>query len=249
MNVLIVDDEPLARERLIRMVGELEGYRVLEPSASNGEEALALIDSLRPDVVLLDIRMPGLDGLQVAAKLCEREAPPAVIFCTAHDEFALEAFDVSAVGYLVKPVRPEALAAALKKAERPNRVQLAALTRPAMPGSGAGPRSHISARTRKGIELIPLEQVIFFIADHKYVTLRHEGGEVLLDEPLKALEDEFGERFVRIHRNALVARERIERLQRTPLGHFQLYLKGLGPDALTVSRRHVAGVRKLMHSL
>ena len=223
MNVLIVDDEPLARERLIRMVGELEGYRVLEPSASNGEEALALIDSLRPDVVLLDIRMPGLDGLQV--------------------------FDVSAVGYLVKPVRPEALAAALKKAERPNRVQLAALTRPAMPGNGAGPRSHISARTRKGIELIPLEQVIFFIADHKYVTLRHEGGEVLLDEPLKALEDEFGERFVRIHRNALVARERIERLQRTPLGHFQLYLKGLGPDALTVSRRHVAGVRKLMHSL
>ena len=247
MNVLIVDDEPLARERLARMVGELEGYRVLEPSASNGEEALALIDSLRPDVVLLDIRMPGLDGRQVAAKLCEREAPPAVIFCTAHDEFALEAFDVSAVGYLVKPVRAEALATALRKAERPNRVQLAALTRPA--GNGAGPRSHISARTRKGIELIPLEQVIFFIADHKYVTLRHEGGEVLLDEPLKALEDEFGERFVRIHRNALVARERIERLQRTPLGHFQLYLKGLNGDALTVSRRHVAGVRKLMHSL
>lgn len=249
MNVLIVDDEPLARERLTRLVGELDGYRVLEPAASNGEEALALIDSLRPDVVLLDIRMPGMDGLQVAAKLCEREAPPAVIFCTAHDEFALEAFDVSAVGYLVKPVRPESLAAALKKAERPNRVQLAALTRPAAAGNGAGPRSHISARTRKGIELIPLEQVIFFIADHKYVTLRHEGGEVLLDEPLKALEDEFGERFVRIHRNALVARERIERLQRTPLGHFQLYLKGLGGDALTVSRRHVAGVRKLMHSL
>jgi two-component system response regulator AlgR len=196
----------------------------------------------------LDIRMPGLDGLQVAAKLCEREAPPAVIFCTAHDEFALEAFQVSAVGYLVKPVRPEALAEALKKAERPNRVQLAALTRPAG-ANGAGPRSHISARTRKGIELIPLEHVIFFIADHKYVTLRHEGGEVLLDEPLKALEDEFGERFVRIHRNALVSRERIERLQRTPLGHFQLYLKGLGGDALTVSRRHVAGVRKLMNNL
>ena len=154
-------------------------------------------------MVLLDIRMPGLDGLQVAAKLCEREAPPAVIFCTAHDEFALEAFQVSA-GYLVKPVRPESLAAALKKAERPNRVQLAALTRPALDHAG-GPRSHISARTRKGIELIPLEHVIFFIADHKYVTLRHEGGEVLLDEPLKALEDEFGERFVRIHRNALVA--------------------------------------------
>ncbi|SFP37807.1 LytR/AlgR family response regulator transcription factor [Pseudomonas borbori] len=248
MNVLIVDDEPLARERLSRMVGELDGYRVLEPSASNGEEALTLIDSLKPDVVLLDIRMPGLDGLQVAAKLCEREAPPAVIFCTAHDEFALEAFKVSAVGYLVKPVRAEHLSEALKKAERPNRVQLAALTRPAAE-SGVGPRSHISARTRKGIELIPLDQVIFFIADHKYVTLRHAGGEVLLDEPLKALEDEFGDRFVRIHRNALVARERIERLQRTPLGHFQLFLKGLNGDALIVSRRHVAGVRKLMHNL
>jgi two-component system response regulator AlgR len=248
MNVLIVDDEPLARERLSRMVAELDGCRVLQPCASNGLEALALIDSLKPDVVLLDIRMPGLDGLQVAAKLCEREAPPAVIFCTAHDEFALDAFQVSAVGYLVKPVRPEALSEALKKAERPNRVQLAALTRPAVDHNG-GPRSHISARTRKGIELIPLEHVIFFIADHKYVTLRHEGGEVLLDEPLKSLEDEFGERFVRIHRNALVARERIERLQRTPLGHFQLFLRGLNGDPLIVSRRHVAGVRKLMNHL
>ena len=221
---------------------------MLEPGASNGEEALSMIEAQKPDVVLLDIRMPGLDGLQVAAKLCERDTPPAVVFCTAHDEFALDAFQVSAVGYLVKPVRSEHLLEALKKAEKPNRVQLAALTRPAAE-AGTGPRSHISARTRKGIELIPLDQVIYFIADHKYVTLRHEGGEVLLDEPLKALEDEFGDRFVRIHRNALVARERIERLQRTPLGHFQLYLKGLNGDALIVSRRHVAGVRKMMQHL
>ncbi|TWI57514.1 LytTR family two component transcriptional regulator [Pseudomonas duriflava] len=248
MNVLIVDDEPLARERLARLVGQLDGYKVLEPSASNGEEALALVDSLKPDIVLLDIRMPGLDGLQVAARLCERESPPAVIFVTAHDEFALEAFKVSAVGYVVKPARQEDLEAALAKAERLNRVQLAALTKPPASG-GAGPRSHISARTRKGIELIPLDDVVYFIADHKYVTLRHGNGEVLLDEPLKALEDEFGDRFVRIHRNALVARERIERLQRTPLGHFQLYLKGLNGDALTVSRRHVAGVRRLMQNL
>ncbi|HTN31935.1 MAG TPA: LytTR family DNA-binding domain-containing protein [Pseudomonas sp.] len=248
MNVLIVDDEPLARERLQRLVGEIEGYRALDAAAANGEEALALIDSLKPDVVLLDIRMPGLDGLQVAARLCEKEAPPAVIFCTAHDEFALDAFQVSAVGYVVKPVRREDLAEALHKAQRPNRMQLAALTRPQAGGEG-GPRTHISARTRKGIELIPLEQVLYFIADHKYVTLRHAGGEVLLDEPLKALEDEFGDRFVRIHRNALVSRERIERLQRTPLGHFQLYLKGLEDQALTVSRRHVAGVRKLMNNL
>ncbi len=247
MNVLIADDEPLARERLSRLVGELDGYRVLEPCATNGEEALQLIDQLKPDILLLDIRMPGLDGLQVAARLCERDAPPAVVFCTAHDEFPVQAFQVSAVGYLVKPVRGEHLADALRKAERPNRVQLAALTKPA--AQQGQPRSHISARTRRGIELIPLEQVIYFIADHKYVTMRHEGGEVLLDEPLKALEDEFGDRLVRIHRNALVMRERIERLQRTSLGHFQIHLKGLDNEALTVSRRHVAGVRKLMQQL
>jgi two-component system response regulator AlgR len=171
-----------------------------------------------------------------------------VVFCTSPDEFAVEALQASAVGYVVKPVRTEHLNEALKRAERPNRAQLSALTRPAAE-SGNGPRSHISARTRKGIELIPLDQVVYFIADHKYVTLRHEAGEVLLDEPLKALEDEFGERFVRIHRNALVARDRIERLQRTPLGHFQLFLKGLNGDALIVSRRHVAGVRKMMQGL
>ncbi|WP_191830545.1 LytR/AlgR family response regulator transcription factor [Pseudomonas fluorescens] len=248
MNVLIVDDEAQARERLSRLLGELGGYTVLEPSATNGEEALALIDSLKPEVVLLDIRMPGLDGLQVAARLCEREAPPAVVFCAADGEFTVESFKESTLGYVLKPVTADALREALRKAERPSRVQLAALTRPAAE-SGGGPRSHISARTRKGIELIPLDQVIYFIADHKYVTLRHESGEVLLDEPLKALEDEFGDRFVRIHRNALVARNRIERLQRTPLGHFQLFLKGLNGDALIVSRRHVAGVRKMMQHL
>src|SRR5690606_42074774 len=91
MNVLIVDDEPLARERLGRLVGELDGYRVLEPSASNGEEALTLIEELRPAIVLVDIRMPGLDGLQVAAKLSERDAPPAVICCPSYGRFALQA--------------------------------------------------------------------------------------------------------------------------------------------------------------
>jgi two-component system response regulator AlgR len=247
MNVLIVDDDPLAREQLCRQVSELDGYRVLEPPAGNGEEALALIDNLRPDIVLLDIRMPGLDGLQVAARLCEREASPALIFCAAADEFAVAALQNTGVGHLLKPVRLEQLREALQRAQRPNRVQLAALTRPPLT-DGNVPRTHISARTRRGIELVPVDKAIFFIADHKYVTLRHEGGEVLLDEPLKALEDEFGERFVRIHRNALVARDRIERLQRTPLGHFQLYLRGLGDSALTVSRRHVAGVRKLMHN-
>ena len=248
MNVLIVDNEPLAREHLSRLLKAQGNCTLLEPGATDGQEALSLIESLKPDVVLLSIHLPVLDGLQVAAKLCERELPPALVFCVAGDELPVDALQDSGVSYVFKPVAAQALSAALKTASKPNRLQLAALTRPCAE-TGSGPRSHISARTRKGIELIPIDQVIYFIADHKYVTLRHEGGEVLLDEPLKALEDEFGERFVRIHRNALVARDRIERLQRTPLGHFQLFLRGLNGDALIVSRRHVAGVRKMMQQL
>jgi len=248
VTVLIADDEPLARERLARLLQGMEGCRLLHPAACNGHEALELAQRLQPDVLLLDIRMPGLDGLQVAQQLCECEQAPAVIFCTAFDAFAVEAFKVNAVGYLVKPVREEHLAAALKNLSRLNRAQLAALqAAPVAPETGTV-RSHISVHSHRGLELIALSSVLCFIADQKYVTLRHEGGEALLDEPLKSLEEEFGERFVRIHRNALVARDRIERLQRSALGQFQLYLRGLA-EPLTVSRRHVAEVRGLMKTL
>lgn len=246
MKILIADDEPLARERLTRLVEQIPHCTVLQPSAENGHEALLLVARLKPDVLLLDIGMPGLDGLQVAAQLCEQSDAPAVIFCTAHDEYALQAFDVSATGYLVKPVRAEQLLAALEKAQRLNPVQLAALSR--APNAINAPRTHLSARTHKGLELIPLEHVIHFVADNKYVTLRHSHGETLLDESLKSLEEEFGERFVRIHRNALVSRNHIESLQRTASGHYELHLRDVA-DALTVSRRHVASVRKLMDTL
>ncbi|MFO7704082.1 MAG: LytTR family DNA-binding domain-containing protein [Halopseudomonas sp.] len=249
MKVLIADDEPLARERLARLINALPGYESMLESAANGQEALQLVAEQQPDIVLLDIRMPGMDGLQAAAKLCDMPDAPAVIFCTAHGDYALDAFAVSAVGYLLKPVRSDDLAAALAKAQKLNRVQLCSLGRVNGPGDAAHARSHISARTRKGVELIPIDEVLYFIADHKYVTLRHTEGEVLLDEPLKALEDEFGDYFVRIHRNALVARHRIERLQRSSVGHFQLRLKGLPEETLTVSRRHLPGLRKLMDQL
>lgn len=246
MRVLIADDEPLARERLTRLLKQIDNCTVLQPCAENGQQALQLVESLKPDVLLLDIAMPGLDGLQVAAQLCEKSAAPAIIFCTAHDEHALQAFAVSAIDYLVKPIRAEQLASALEKAQRLNPVQLAALSR--APQAMNTPRSHLSARTHKGIELIPLEQVIHFVADNKYVTLRHTQGETLLDESLKSLEDEFGERFLRIHRNALVSRKHIERLQRHPNGHYELHLRD-APAPLTVSRRHIALVRKLMGTL
>ena len=249
MKVLIADDEPLARERLMRLLEALPGYEPLPDTAANGHEVLMLVERDHPDIVLLDIRMPGLDGLQTAAKLCEMADAPAVIFCTAHGEYALEAFAVSAVGYLLKPVRSESLADALAKAQKLNRVQLCSLGRAGPQDESMPARSHISARTRKGVELIPIDEVLYFIADHKYVTLRHTEGEVLLDEPLKSLEDEFGDYFVRIHRNALVARHRIERLQRSSGGHFHLHLKGLPDENLTVSRRHVPGLRKLMDHL
>lgn len=249
MKVLIADDEPLARERLLRLVDELPGYEALPVMAANGQEVLQRVAELQPDIVLLDIRMPGMDGLQAAARLCEMPQAPAVVFCTAYGEYALEAFNVSAVGYLLKPVRREDLAEALDKAQRLNRMQLASLGRAPEAGETANARSHISARTRKGIELIPLNEVLYFLADNKYVTLRHEQGEVLLDEPLKGLEDEFAGHFVRIHRNALVARDRIERLQREGTAQFLLFLKGLPDEPLVVSRRHVPGVRKLMEQL
>ena len=246
MKILIADDEPLARERLTRLLNKVPNSQVLEPCAENGQQALQLVDQLKPDIVLLDIGMPGLDGLQVAAKLCELSDAPAVIFCTAHDEYALQAFDVSAIGYLVKPVRIEQLQTALAKAQRINRLQLAALSRGSNDANAV--RTHLSARSHKGIELIALDDVIHCMADNKYVTVRHLHGETLIDESLKSLEDEFTERFVRIHRNALVSRSSIERLQRSPSGHHELYLRDVS-EPLIVSRRHVAGLRKLMDSL
>ena len=246
MKILIADDEPLARERLTRLLKQLPHYQVLQHSAENGHEALALVERFKPDIVLLDIGMPGLDGLQVAAQLCELSDAPAVIFCTAHEDYALQAFDVSAVGYLVKPIRIEQLQAALDKAQRLNRVQLAALSR--APAAIDQARTHLSARSHKGIELIPIEDVIHCVADNKYVTIRHSQGETLLDESLKSLEDEFAARLVRIHRNALVSRQHIERLQRSSAGHYDLYLRGV-TEPLIVSRRHVRAVRKLMDTL
>lgn len=248
MKVLIADDDPQIKEQLARLLARLDGYALLEPSASTGKETLELIDNLNPDIVVLGMHMPQLDGLQVAARLCERETSPAVILRLAENEFSPSALSASGISYLAQSLQADGLATALGQAERPHRSQIAALTQPPT-GDDDMPRTHISAKTRKGIEVIPLSEVIYFIADHKYVTMRHERGELLLDEPLKALEEEFGDRFVRIHRNALVARDRIERMQRTPLGHFQLYLRGLDEDSLVVSRRHVAGLRKLMQSL
>lgn len=242
MRVLIVDDEQLARDRLARMLGSLEGYEVVG-EAAHGVAALEQIQALQPEVVLLDIRMPGMDGLEAARHLSELDEPPAVIFCTAYEEHAIQAFDLQAVGYLLKPVRKENLADALGKAQRVNKAQLAALG-----GTEAQRRTHISARTRRGIELIPVDDVRYFQADQKYVTVRHGGGEVIIDETLRDLEEEFGDAFVRIHRNALVAVQHIDRLERSAAGRAHIRLRDV-EESLEVSRRHLSGVRRLIKRL
>ena len=242
MKVLIGDDEQLARDRLSRMIGGFQNHDVIG-EAGNGMEAVKAASSLQPEVVLMDIRMPGMDGLEAARHFVDFEEPPAVIFCTAYEEHAIEAFDLQAVGYLLKPVRRENLEAALGKAQRVNKAQLAALAVEQPPR-----RTHISARTRRGIELIPVDDVRYFQADQKYVTVRHSGGEIIVDETLKELEEEFGERFVRVHRNALVAAHFIIGLDRLADGHYQIRLKDIG-ESVDISRRHVAAVRKYVRNL
>ena len=242
MKILIVDDEQLARDRLSRMIGGFDSHDVIG-EAANGIEAVKVASSLQPDVVLMDIRMPGMDGLEASRHFVDFEEPPAVIFCTAYEEHAVEAFDLQAVGYLLKPVRKENLEQALGKAQRINKAQLAALAEEQPPR-----RTHISARTRKGIELIPVEEVRYFQADQKYVTVRHAEGEIIIDETLKELEEEFGERFVRVHRNAIVASRYIVGLDRLNDGHYQIRMKDV-EEAVDISRRHVAAVRKYVKNL
>lgn len=244
MKVLLVDDEPLARQRLKRMLGNHPDCTVVG-EAGNGEQAIQLCQTLAPDLVLMDIRMPGLDGIEAARHLALLEQPPAVVFCTAYDDYALAAFDASAVDYVLKPVQAEKLASALERAGRLNRVQLAGIAVGGRPDQG---RSHISARSHRGVELLSIDEVRCFIADHKYVTALHPGGELLLDEALKDLETEFGERFVRVHRNALVAVDHVQGLERLDGGHFRVKLADL-EDGPVVSRRLLPGLRKLLNEL
>ncbi|HCS65160.1 MAG TPA: DNA-binding response regulator [Cellvibrio sp.] len=243
MDILIVDDEPLARQRLLRMVEKIEGFAVVA-EADNAEDALVAITQYDPDIVLLDIRMPGRDGLSLAQDIAELEDAPAVIFCTAFDQYALDAFGTNAVGYLLKPVKAEQLLQVLEKAQKLNKIQRVAAQKTTTPKSETQ-RTHITAKTRRGVELIPLDDVRYFLADHKYVTVYHRTGEHLLDETLKELEEEFGARFVRVHRNSLVSVKHIEALERNAQGQYQVRLADteLRP---VISRRHVSDLKELL---
>lgn len=239
MKVLIVDDEAPARARLASLLEECADCRVVG-EAGSGREALERVAQTAPEAVLLDIRMPGMDGLETAARLAQMDNPPAVIFVTAFGDHALEAFDAAAIDYLLKPVRRERLAAALAKARRLNRAQLDALQAPE-PENG---REHILCRRRSGVELIPVSNIRYFLADQKYVTVNHTEGEDLIEDSLRKLEDEFGERFVRVHRKALVAQDRLKGVEREN-GRSYAVIEGCS-ERLEISRRHLSEVRDLL---
>jgi len=238
MKVMIVDDERLGRERLAQLVQEIGTPYVTVAQASNGAEAVEICSNQEVDLVLMDIRMPGIDGLEAAARVMRNDPPPAVIFITAYEEHALEAFDRNAVDYLLKPVRRKRLEVALGRAQALSRAQIQALDE--MQGEAI---EYVYSNYRGGVLRIPADEVYYFHAEQKYVVARHQGGEALLEESLKSLEKQMGNRFLRIHRNALAATGFMCGLEKRPDGHFQVCFRDI-EERLEVSRRHLPEVRR-----
>ncbi|ELA09577.1 LytR/AlgR family transcriptional regulator [Moraxella macacae 0408225] len=245
MRVIVCDDEPLARERLTRIVKE-EGHEVVAQAAT-GIEAIIRAKETSPDIVLLDIRMPEMDGIRCAKELNELAQPPAIIFVTAYDHYAISAFKANAIGYLLKPTNKEELIDALSRASTLNNAQLNEIRRLENPTAQLS-RQHIAARTHRGIELIPLSDIYYFTADQKYVQVRHKGGTVLIDETLKELESEFGNSFFRVHRNALINLDYVEMLEAVDQGQYQVKFKNID-ERLAISRRHLPVLRDRVQTM
>jgi two-component system response regulator AlgR len=239
-----VDDEAPARRRLREVLEDCGRDLPLQVvgEADNGVDALGYVQREAPDAVLLDIRMPGMDGIEVAQHLQKLPNPPAVIFTTAYDNYACQAFEVNAVDYLMKPVRAERLAAALGKARHLSLPMLDVL-RQAHPKA----RSHLSLSEKGRLILVPVDKILYFKAELKYVTVRTAEHEYLLEESLVKLETEFGEQFLRIHRNCLVARDQIDQIGKTHGTEEAHYLRLRGLDEpLPVSRRQYSQIRELL---
>lgn len=246
MDVLICDDEPLATERLARLVTQL-GHQVVA-TASHGEQAIELADEHQPDVVLLDIQMPEMDGLSCAQHLRELDPMPAIVFCTAYDEHALDAFKSQAEGYLLKPVLQQELQQVLDHLTKLTQAQLSHIKQKENMEELDIKRHQITAKTYRGVELVPVENIYYFLADQKYVTVRHKNGSVLIDETLKDLEHEFADQFIRIHRNALVSIHYLEGLEVINTGQYQVRCRDL-EERLAVSRRHLPTLRERIQKL
>lgn len=240
LRVLIVDDEALARTRMRTLLGECAQPPVLvQGEAANAAQALALLAHQEFDVALLDIHMPGADGMALARSLRAAARPPAIVFVTAHAEHAVQAFEIEAVDYLTKPVRLARLAAALQKVERQLQQR---------PGGAAGPE-FLTIQDRGRTERVPLSEVVYLKAELKYITVRTASRSLILDASLSELEERHGRLFLRVHRNALVARARVRALEK----HFDdeegegwaVRLQGVD-ELLAVSRRQLSAVRELL---
>ncbi len=249
LRVLLVDDEELARVRLRQLVGECTEPAVLVAGeAANAAQALAWLATRSCDVVLLDVQMPGRDGTQLAAELKRLPEPPAVVFVTAHAEHALRAFDLEAVDYLTKPVRRERLHAALQRVAQ----RLASQRGGAAVPATEAPVIVVTDRGR--LVRVPVDEALYFKAELKYVTLRTAAHTYVLDEALTDLEQRLGERFLRVHRNALVARVAVRALERRVIagegdeegGEAWAVCMAPVDEWLAVSRRQVAAVREAL---
>ena len=246
LKVFIADDEVPARERMKELLGDIAAQlaTAVVGEARDGLETLEAVPGSGAQVLLLDIQMPGMGGLEVARHLVALEQPPTVVFVTAHDRHAVEAFELNALDYLLKPVRAERLAAALRRAASgaaPGREQLAR--------AAANAREYLSIAERNRIVLVPIRDIVFLRAEQKYVTLRTREREYLLEEALVSLEREFAERFMRIHRNCLVARAAIRGFERGADGEEEsqwlVALEGID-ERLPVSRRQWPLLKELV---
>jgi two-component system response regulator AlgR len=238
IKVLIVDDEPLARIRLQQHLQKMSNVSIAG-QASNGLEAVQLTVKYCPDIVLMDIRMPEMDGLEAAKIIAEMTLPPAVIFCTAFEDFALRAFDAQACAYLLKPVKFDELVSGIERASRKTRAQID--HRP------QSQRRHLCSRTHHGVDLIPIKKILLLQAEQKYVTAYLANSEAVLSDTLKEIEEEFGDLFVRVHRNALVARDAIEGLSLVD-GHLTVSIRDISIKPV-VSRRLESKLRQLLPEL
>ncbi|HCU85069.1 LytR/AlgR family response regulator transcription factor [Methylophilus sp. UBA6697] len=237
-RLLIVDDEPLARQRLRDLVGDVGGYEIAG-EAANGVEAISILQEASVDIVLVDIRMPMMDGIELAQHLRGLSQPPKLIFTTAYDHYAVQAFELNAIDYLLKPIRSERLAAALAKAQPLQAAQSQAL-RPLQET-----HDHLSIHERGKVLLVAIADVLYLRAELKYVTVRTRDKSYLLETSLNQLEQIYAAQFVRIHRNALVARAAISGFEKQRISEGEeagetawvVLIKGI-PETLLVSRRH-----------
>jgi two-component system, LytTR family, response regulator AlgR len=242
IRVLIADDEAPARNRLRDLLADIAHVR-LAGEAKNGQELLHLAAETPVDLVLLDIRMPKMDGIEAAGHLQKLAEPPAIIFTTAYDAYAVKAFDMNALDYLLKPIRLERLQAAIDKAGRFSQTQLSAL-KPLQ-----NQRSHFSVVERGRVLLVPIDEVIYLRAELKYITVRTKEREYLIEDSLTSIEQEFGQRFIRLHRNCLVAQSSImgyERRQHVDgESHYVALLREV-PETVAVSRRQQHVLKELL---